>query len=110
MLCHVTLVRTDVSEELSASAIRVTRISELGTLAVMSVLTRGTRRNVPEDAVLQSHRHENLKSYVAKRYTLFACKPAAFDLFSITTANPSFTILIIHIWQGNLMCDCNILI
>jgi hypothetical protein len=30
MLCHVALVRTDVSEELSAS-IRVTRIGELGT-------------------------------------------------------------------------------
>jgi hypothetical protein len=31
MLCHVALVRTDVSEELSASIIRVTRIGELGT-------------------------------------------------------------------------------
>jgi hypothetical protein len=36
MLCHVALVRTDVSEELSASIIRVTRIDELGTLAVTS--------------------------------------------------------------------------
>jgi hypothetical protein len=37
MLCHVALVRTDVSEELSASFIRVTRIGELGTtLAVTS--------------------------------------------------------------------------
>jgi hypothetical protein len=31
MLRHVTLVRTDVSEELSASFIRVTRIGELAT-------------------------------------------------------------------------------
>jgi hypothetical protein len=37
MLRHVALVRTDVSEELSASYIRVTRIDELGTtLAVTS--------------------------------------------------------------------------
>jgi hypothetical protein len=37
MLHRVTLVRTDVSEELSASFIRVTRIGELGTtLAVTS--------------------------------------------------------------------------
>jgi hypothetical protein len=37
MLRRVALVRTDVSEELSASFIRVTRISELGTtLAVTS--------------------------------------------------------------------------
>jgi hypothetical protein len=37
MLRHVALVKTDVSEELSASFIRVMRISELGTtLAVTS--------------------------------------------------------------------------
>jgi hypothetical protein len=37
MLRRVALVRTDVSEELSASIIRVTRIDELGTtLAVTS--------------------------------------------------------------------------
>jgi hypothetical protein len=37
MLRRVTLVRTDVSEERSASIIRVTRIGELGTtLAVTS--------------------------------------------------------------------------
>jgi hypothetical protein len=34
MLRRVTLVKTDVSEELSASIIRVIRIGELGTLAV----------------------------------------------------------------------------
>jgi hypothetical protein len=28
-----------------------------------SVLTRATRRNNPEDTILHSHRHENLKSY-----------------------------------------------
>jgi hypothetical protein len=36
MLRRVALVRIDVSEELSASIIRVTRIGELGTLAVTS--------------------------------------------------------------------------
>jgi hypothetical protein len=36
MLRRVALVRTDVSEEFSASIIRMTRICELGTLAVTS--------------------------------------------------------------------------
>jgi hypothetical protein len=35
MLRRVVLVRPDVSEELSASIIRVTRIGELGTLALI---------------------------------------------------------------------------
>jgi hypothetical protein len=36
MLRRVAVVRTDVSRKLSASIIRVTRIGELGTLAVTS--------------------------------------------------------------------------
>jgi hypothetical protein len=30
-----------------------------------SVLTRATRRKIPENGILHSHRRENLKSYIA---------------------------------------------
>jgi hypothetical protein len=30
------------------------------------VLTRATRRNIPEDTILRSHRREDLKSYITK--------------------------------------------
>jgi hypothetical protein len=30
-----------------------------------SILTRATRRHIPEDSILHSHRLENLKSYIA---------------------------------------------
>jgi hypothetical protein len=40
MWCHVALVRTDISEEHTASIIRVRRISELGVLAVTSNWTQ----------------------------------------------------------------------
>jgi hypothetical protein len=91
--------RIDVSEELSASFITVTRIGELGTMLLSlvfrrsmrrllvtasvvpispilvtlmkealtsynkSVLTRATRRYIAENAILHSHRRENLKCY-----------------------------------------------
>jgi hypothetical protein len=60
MLRRVALVRTEVSEEISASFIRVT---EAQSSSETSVLTRVIRRNIPEVAILHSHRRENLKSY-----------------------------------------------
>jgi hypothetical protein len=72
LLRRVALVRTDVSEEPGAAFIRVTKIGELGITQAAtsnrrtetSVLTRATRRNIPEDTILHSHRRENLKSYI----------------------------------------------
>jgi hypothetical protein len=29
-----------------------------------SVIIRATRRNIQEDAIVHTHRHENLKSYI----------------------------------------------
>jgi hypothetical protein len=45
MLRRVALVRTDVSEELRASFIRVTRIGELGTTLAVTSSRRTLRRN-----------------------------------------------------------------
>jgi hypothetical protein len=45
MLRSVALVRTDVSEELSASFIRVTRIGELGTTLAVTRNRSTLRRN-----------------------------------------------------------------
>jgi hypothetical protein len=39
-----------------------------------SVLIRATRRNIPEDAILHSHRRENLKSYIVQTLSLHADK------------------------------------
>jgi DNA-binding TFAR19-related protein (PDSD5 family) len=51
MLRRVALVRTDVSEEISASLIRVTRIGELGTTLTITSNRRTLRRNTKTHVV-----------------------------------------------------------
>jgi hypothetical protein len=84
MLRCVVLVITDVSEESIATINKVKRISELGTLTVIScslilftlmmetirsfqtsVTTRAIRWHIPEDGILHSLNREDFKSYIA---------------------------------------------
>jgi hypothetical protein len=63
----VTLERGEVSEECMASIIGVTIIGQLSRILTVtnkrSALRKTTRRNIPEDGILQSHSSENFKSY-----------------------------------------------
>jgi hypothetical protein len=54
MLRRVALARTDVSEEFSASFIRMTRIGELGTTLAATNNRRTLRKNTKRDSVVLS--------------------------------------------------------
>jgi hypothetical protein len=99
ILRSVALVRTDVSEERSASCEEILRLLLVTANVVLSspifvtlmealsssetsVPTRNTRRNITEDTILNSHRRKNLKSYTA-----------FFIVTAVKTSNLTFSLI-----------------
>jgi hypothetical protein len=52
ILRHVALVRTDVSEDVPGSPVLVILMNEALSTSETSVLTKATRRNIPDDGIL----------------------------------------------------------
>jgi hypothetical protein len=84
MLCHVALVRTDVSKEVSSSFIRMTRIGKLGTMLV-------TASVVPSSLILVTPMEEALSSskrrFLQEQHDITSQKTPFFIVTAVKTSN-----------------------
>jgi hypothetical protein len=91
MLCRVALVRTDVSEELSASFIRVTRLGELGTTLAVTSNRRTLRRNTksPYTLLHRATRQSSWLRHYGTDWKVVGSTPDEVTSFSIDLMLPA---------------------
>jgi hypothetical protein len=88
------LCRLLVTANVPSSSILFTLMMEALSSSETSVLTRATRRNIPEEGILYSHRRENLKSYILHSYL-----PCLFAEVSLTMVAQA-VVLMTYFWRS----------
>jgi hypothetical protein len=74
-----------------------------------SVLKIATRRNIPEDTILHSHRRENLKSYRVTQYSESIAHSYCWGYITMRQIMTDKVAQVTSLIWSDILCACNFL-